>query len=177
MSKLLLNLDELNSRHERSDEIRTRTFDDILLKCHSKIKKYNNEFKKHECTFTPPLFVVGKPPYNYYDLVYYIISSLRKNGVRAEWFPQNNTVYISWKRNDVDLQQYQTHFSEAMYSTSVPANDMDTHKMSIMQVNTPPKPTTKRKPKDVKRPVQHVAMLEYHPGIKDYIPVNITGIK
>ena len=177
MSNLLLNLDELNVRHEKSEYNRTKLFDDILKMCHNKIKKYNKEFKKQECLFAPPPFIIGKPPYNYIDLINYIKDSLNKNGLKAQWLPDKQSLYVSWKPKDVDLTQYQSHFTDAVYG------DNYDDKVTIMAVQpTLSKPSTtkkntKKKAGQEKPILQHVAMLEYNNSAQDLIPINIKGLK
>lgn len=172
MSNLLLNIDELNVRHERSEENRVRLFDEILKTCHNKIKKYNSEFKKQDCLYAPPVFILGRPPYNYVELVDYLITSLQKNGLRAEWLSNKKAIYISWRKMDVNMEKYHNHFSTITYS-----DDLAQH-FSVMTINPVEIPTNtkKKKKKGERSPVQHVAMLEYNPGAKDYIPININGL-
>ena len=175
MSDLLLDLDELNVRHERSKSNRTQLFEDILKSCHNKIKKYNKEFKKQECLFIPPPFIIGKPPYNYGDLVCYLIESLTKNGIKTEWLPDKQALYVSWKPDDVDHNQYQSHFTNTVYQ-----NDSDQIKLMIHQRPSVQQPPSKSKPKkDAKPLIRHVAMLDYgrQGGIKDLIPINTKGLR
>jgi hypothetical protein len=175
MSRLLLNLDELNIRHEQFEEMRLKIYDEILQNCHNKIKKFNNDFKKYECLFSPPVFIIGKPPYNFPDLISYMIKSLRGNGLRAEWLPQKRSIYVSWRKSDIDMNRYHTHFSEITYNSDM------TQQMSIVKVNpveiteTKGSSTSRKKKKDEK-PVQHLAMLEYGPGAQDLIPINVKGM-
>jgi hypothetical protein len=168
MSNLLLNLDELNARHDRSEDNRIKLFDDILKLCHNKIRKYNKEFKKYECLYTPPVFVMGHPPYNRIELIDYLIASLKKNGLKAEWIPIKDSIYVSWRKTDVDMNQYHTHFSKATYS-----DDLSRH-FAVLRV--PPtleqKPTKKGK-KNAKPTIQHVALLEYQSGAQDMIPISL----
>lgn len=176
MSNLLLNLDELNIRHERSEYNRIKLFDDILKMCHNKIKKYNKEFKKQECLFSPPPFIIGKPPYNYIDLLNYIIDSLNKNGLKAQWLPDKQSLYVSWKPGDVDLSKYQSHFTSAVYG------DNYDDKVTVMAVRPTPSQVATKKPQKKKagqeKPIlQHVAMLEYNNSAQDLIPINIKGLR
>ncbi len=168
MSNLLLNLDELSVCHEKSEHNRKKLFDDILKKCHNKITKYNKEFKKKDCLFLPPKFIIGSPPYNYIDLIDYLINSLKKNGLRVEWMSEKEAIYISWKVMDINMQQYQSHFSNTVYS-----DDFE-QQMTLMSVrpkiNKPQ--STKRKKNDNKPVIQHVAMIDYGSNTKDLIPIN-----
>lgn len=174
MSRLLLNLDELNVRHEQAEEVRTKIYDEILQCCHNKIKKFNNEFKKYDCLFAPPVFIIGKPPYNYPDLIAYLIRSLRGNGLRTDWLPQKRSLYVSWRKMDIDMNQYHNHFSDITYNSDM------TQQLSIVKVNTVEplavKGSSSKKKKNEEKPVQHLAMLEYGPGAKDMIPINAKGM-
>lgn len=179
MSNLLLNLDELNVRHEKSEENRTKLFDEILKRCHNKVKKYNTEFKKTDCLFEPPVFIIGKPPYNYIELVDYIIRSLRSNGLRTEWLQSKKAIYISWKKDDVDIEQYQSRFTNASNASNASGSVHDTSQnFSIMSVKQSEVPKSNRKKKTDNKPIQqHVAKLEYLPGVVDYVPINIKALR
>lgn len=170
MGDLLLNLDELTSRHNQTILNRTQIFNDILVSCHNRIKKYSMEFKKNDCLFEPPVFVLGKPPYNYLELTNFIINALRKNGLRAEWLANKRAIYISWKKDDIDITQYRNHATQ--FNTDLTQN------YSIVSIQPPSgDTTTKRKTKSKNTPaLQHLAVLEYRNGVKDYVPINIKGI-
>lgn len=169
MSRLILNLDELNDFHKKTEENQLKIFDEILLSCHNKVKKYNTEFKKRDCLFAPPVFIIGKPPYKYIDLIEYLLTSLRKNGLRAEWLADKKAIYISWRKEDIDIEQYRSHFAVKTH------NEKADKPFSIMSVQSnPPQKSTKKK----KQPaIQHCAMLEYGPGAKDCVPINIHGMR
>lgn len=168
-SDLLLDLDELNVRHELSSNNRSRLFDDILRQCHNKIRKHNNQFKRQECFFAPPPFAIGKPPYNYIDLVNYLMASLRKNGLKVEWIPQKNVLYLSWKPVDVNLDQYHSHFSQTVYQD-------DIRFLKINNANQSDTIVGKKRKKNEKPIIQHVAMVEYDNNAKDIIPINIKAL-
>lgn len=179
MSDLLLNLDELHSRHDKTEENRLKIFRGILKSCHNKIRKFNLEFNKQDCLFEPPVFIIGKPPYNYLELINYMITSLRKNGVRAEWLSSKKAIYISWRKSDTDLNKYHSHFtnmanvSNIMYAGN---DDNSSQQFSILSVQPHDTSASKKKKKqNEKKPIQHIAMLEYSPGVKDFIPINLGG--
>lgn len=179
MSDLFLNLDELSVRHEQSENNRKQLYDEILKACHNKITKYNKEFKKQECLYTPPHFVIGKPPYDYTDLVIYIIESLKKNGLRVEWLPQKQAIYLSWKPIDINRPQYQSQFATTVYnddySGQVQVQVKTMKMMSSEKSNTTA--TSKKKKINKEKPIlQHVAMVEYNNKAKDIIPINIKGL-
>jgi len=172
MSDLLLNLDELNLRHETTKENRIRVFEDILKSCHNKIRKYNMEFKKQDCLFEPPPFIIGKPPYHYTELVNYLITSLKKNGLKVEWLKDKKAIYISWRPIDVDMNQYHNQFTNLVYTQ----RDV-VQPFTIMTVNSPEvnNDKKKKKKKGDKPHAQHVAVMEYKPGVTDIIPININA--
>ena len=179
MSNLLLDLDELHVRHERSEENKIQLFDSILKQCHNKIKKYNTEFKKQECLFAPPVFVLGHPPYDYGELLAYLIISLRKNGLKAEWLDQQKSLYISWRKSDVDMTQYHTHFTDVVYGDTIePGITLSPHgsdapNFAVLEVRPKATPGKKKSKKGTApQPTQHVGLFEYGPGVKDFIPIN-----
>jgi hypothetical protein len=175
MSTLLLNLDDLNSHHDKLEENRIKLYDEILASCHRKINKYNKEFRRQECLFIPPKVKFGKPLYNYVDLVNYLINSLRNNGVLAEWLPEKQAIYVSWKKCDVDMKKYREHYTNTIYTCE--NLNVTTPHFSVMKVRpTAVEEPKKRGKKNSKPTIQHVAMLEYNPGATDYIPINIAGI-
>lgn len=173
-SHLLLNIDELMVKHEHVQEHRKKIFDDVLRFCHNKIKKYNSEFHAHECTYAPPKFIVGCPPYNYAELVSYVIMSLRSNGLKAEWIPHEEKIYISWKPSDINLGLYQSHFQRTVYGTSV--DDQGTP-MTLVKVQPLPKEHMKSKSKSKSKnklpKPQHMAIVKYTPDTTDMIPINL----
>jgi len=171
MGELLLNLEELDAIHEKIVGNKLKIFNEVLKLCHNKIKKFNTEFKKRDCLFEPPVFILGKPPYNYTELVNYIITSLRNNGLRAEWLSSKKAIYVSWRKDDIDMNQY--HNSRAAVATVV-SDQSETAPFSIVSVQSSETSTSKKKKKkDDKQPIQHMAMLEYSPGVKDCVPINI----
>ncbi len=174
---LLLNLEELNDRHDTTTLNRIKLFDTILMSCHNKIKKYNKDFKKQECLYEPPVFIIGKPPYNYIDLINHLIDSLKNNGLRVEWLSKKKALYISWKPIDVDLEQYHSNFSDTVYDDNNENNNdnPDLSSMKVMTVRSQPNSMSKTKKKVDPPVVQHVAMIKYGRNTKDLIPVNING--
>uniref|UniRef100_A0A6C0BL02 Uncharacterized protein n=1 Tax=viral metagenome TaxID=1070528 RepID=A0A6C0BL02_9ZZZZ len=176
MSQLLLNLDELHQRSDTTEVNRHKIFEEILKSCHTKIKKYNSEFKKQECLFEPPAFILGKPPYNYLSLVNYLLTSLRQNGLRAEWVRDRKAIYISWMKKDINMEQYRAQ------KTQVDPLDVGNLSQSFAILSVQPKSSDpvsnqkKTKKKKTAQPISHVAMLEYHPGVKDYVPINTHGL-
>jgi hypothetical protein len=189
MSDLIINLDELHAHHEIIEEHRLRIFEDILKTCHNKIRKYNTELKKQECLFEPPPFIIGKPPYNYVEMIDYLIKSLRKNGLRTDWLSKRKAIYISWRKQDVDMEQYRSqvttshggHHIKPYWSYADPSrkeNQPDQPDQQQDQQNLVPFPVVSVPARDPKKKKtvhpQHLAMLEYFPGAKDFVPINLN---
>jgi len=170
MSQLLLNLENLHERHEVTIDNRRKVFDDILKSCHRKIRKFNNEFKRQECLYEPPAFIMGRPPYNYVDLVNYLLTSLTQNGLKAEWLAAKKSIYVSWKVQDVNMDQYREHLSEG-----IPTEDED-HRLKITTIRSRVEPPKAKKKDPPKPKIQHMAMIEYDNHAKDMIPINIKHI-
>jgi hypothetical protein len=163
MNEILLNLDNLNICHDTSAKNKVKLFNEILKKCHNKITKYNKTFKKQECMFSPPTFVLGYPPYNFIELINHIVSSLKNNGLKAEWITMPyNSIYISWKPLDINMSLYH---SQLKYNTLSDLNNG----MHIMTVNP--------KSKSKNTQPQHVAMVDYGDNKTDLIPINVKAFK
>jgi len=169
----MINLDELSKRHTITQGNRIKIFKDILKSCHNKIYKYNNEFKNQECLFEPPVFIIGKPPYNYSELIEFLLNSLKKNGLKAEWLPNRKSIYVSWKETDIDIEQYRKQFVNTSY-TPINSEDNEIQPFSILTVKSNNSQNSKKK--EQQQP-QHVAMLEYKPGVKDFVPINIKALR
>ncbi|MEO0236743.1 MAG: hypothetical protein ABIN35_00725 [candidate division WOR-3 bacterium] len=180
MTNLFLNVDELLKVHERSIANKYELFNQILVSCHNKIKRYNSELKKQECLFQPPLYVIGKPPYDYAELVEYLITSLKQNGLRAEWSNDSKSIYISWKRSDVNMDIYRQNAKiNHPYTITDETIKSGTGSPQILTVVTAPPPNIRepikanknKKKKSEQKPVD-LAFIEYNPGVSDFIPIN-----
>jgi hypothetical protein len=174
----MLNLDELNMSQTVTKENRLKIFIDILKTCHNKIRKYNSEFKKHDCLFEPPVFIIGKPPYNYPELIDFLVKSLKKNGIKAEWLQNKKAVYVSWSEKDIDMNQYHNQFTSTSYSpTETGTSTSQPFSILTVKPHDTGNNAKKKKKKGEQQSVQHVAMLEYKPGVKDYVPINIKALR
>ena len=78
-----LNIRDLYTSAKRTELEKYKLFDEVLIKCHKKIK-LNADNKKTECIFQIPPFIFGKPLYNIDNLQDYIIKSLRMNGFEVK---------------------------------------------------------------------------------------------
>lgn len=184
MSNLLLNLDELKLRYDKKNENKIKTFEEILRNCHTKIKKYNKDFKKQDCLFQPPHFIIGRPVFDYIELVTYLIESLIKNGLRAEWLNDQNAIYISWKPDDINMNEYhqnlyqEHHIEQPQLQLQIQPQQNShktSHSLPIYQVHNDIQPQVKQRRKNTEPIRHHVAMLEYKPGVIDFVPVNFKS--
>jgi hypothetical protein len=102
MSKLL-NLEYLEAK--KKSNYKMETFEEILSMCHKKIMKMNDGGIK-ACYYMPPAFVLGRPTFDYNELLLYIMTELDKNGLYVSWSKINNCIYISWRSEDICIEKY-----------------------------------------------------------------------
>lgn len=186
---LSLDLQELSKPHDILQQKRQDVFNFVLISCHNKIKKHNSLFKKQECLFAPPPFIVGKPIYKYPELIAFLIKSLQHNGLLAQWLPEKKAIYISWKPDDL----YKSSPSTSCYTTgktssntlndtssnrssgrssssSSGAHDIDDTQSSMISFDN--NIFTSNKGKKQKTVTQPVVVVNYG-SLKDTIPVNL----
>lgn len=97
-----ISLSELYSMKSKKDKIKINTFNVILEKCHTKIKKIAEQGGMN-LFYEIPHFLLGYPLYDIKDCIEYMIESLRTSGFLVQTLPKPNnyTIYISWKPTDV----------------------------------------------------------------------------
>lgn len=100
-----ISLTELYSIKNKRELSKHSTYDKIIELCHEKIKKIAltggmNIF------YEVPYIIIGLPLYDINMCVEYVVNSLRKNGLLVQIlpYPNNNTLYISWSPNDVNIK-------------------------------------------------------------------------
>ncbi|MAT11283.1 MAG: hypothetical protein CMM02_09770 [Rhodopirellula sp.] len=101
-----ISLDSLYQYKNNKDKKKTYIFDEIILKCHDKIKKI--AIQGGQCIFFEiPYVIIGKPLYNIFDCIDYIVKALKKNGLFVSILapPNNNILYISWNPNDTNKRK------------------------------------------------------------------------
>jgi hypothetical protein len=89
-----LNIFELYKSINDKKASKINHFEQVLLKCHAKIKlaAKNNHFA---CFYEVPEFVIGLPLFNVTECITYIINALKDNGFVVKYmYPK--TVYVSW---------------------------------------------------------------------------------
>lgn len=102
----LLNLEELLYNGKQRERNKLDIFESVLTQCHDTIKRYNKEDCARECTFKVPTYIFGKPVYDVDVLVNYLIHHLTDNGLYVQYLPDIGKLYISWKNEDIDENQY-----------------------------------------------------------------------
>ena len=89
-----LNLNELQ-KYQRSRESRKYDyFEEVLKKCHHKIKISASNFET-QCFFTIPSFILGLPSYSQKLCCEYVMNKLIQDGLKV-LFINPNILYITW---------------------------------------------------------------------------------
>lgn len=103
MSNTKISLYDLYEIKKKKDNKVNEAFNIILTNCNKKIKTIA-ELGGQSLYYNIPPIIIGFPLYNYKNCVLYIINSLQKNGLYVSILPNNTTIYISWKIEDVSMQ-------------------------------------------------------------------------
>jgi hypothetical protein len=165
MSKLL-DLDELNQveqPYSRSKNI--KTYEYLLEQCHNKVKEYNKVHRSKHCYYKPPVFLIGRPMYDYYDLMNFIVERLVLNGLMAQVTPQG--IFICWDQRVLDQMKYQQARSKIEGEN---------------RIGTASSPTERPKPKPKPKPVPKPKVKTSNPQYKRERnnlpkPVNVINIE
>ena len=89
-----LNIFELQNSINKKKQNRTQIYENVLEKCHLKIKTAANQ-EKYECIYDVPQYIVGLPLYNINECMDFIINQLNENGFKVVYhFPK--FLHISW---------------------------------------------------------------------------------
>ena len=89
-----LNIKDLYSTINEKTIKRMETYDEILQKCHKRIK-YNSTLERTYCFFQIPEFVIGVPLYDINELRTYVMNSLGKDGFQLVYI-EPNWLFIMW---------------------------------------------------------------------------------
>ena len=93
----------LYSEQEKRDELRLKTYNNILSQVHNKIRVIAKMPKNDKSLlFTVPEFVVGVPRFNTRDCILYLAWNLRNSNFDVQYY-QPNLLWISWQKHE---QQY-----------------------------------------------------------------------
>lgn len=101
-----ISLYELYEIKKKKDLVKNIAFDEILKKCHVKIKNVAKAGGMN-IFFEIPYVLIGYPLYKISFCIEYIITSLRKNGLLVQQLssPNTNIIYISWSPDDINPQK------------------------------------------------------------------------
>lgn len=102
----LLDLEQLIHENKGRERNQLHIFEGVLEHCHETITRYNREDRVRECTFSVPHMVLGKPMYDFDVLVNYLVHHLSDNGLYVEFWESQDKLYISWRDEDINENQY-----------------------------------------------------------------------
>lgn len=89
-----LNIFELQSSINKKKQNRNNIYENVLEKCHIKIKTAANK-EQYECIYDVPQYIVGLPLYNINECIDFMVRQLNDNGFKVTYhFPK--MLYISW---------------------------------------------------------------------------------
>ena len=91
----MLNIDDLNNTLKEKEDKQNKIYDEILKKCHHKIKKTSETSTEGYCFYIIPEYIYGFPIYNYKGCVIYLFKTLTKNGFEVK-YTHPNLLYVSW---------------------------------------------------------------------------------
>lgn len=90
-----LDIKDLYSTINEKTIKRLEIYDNVLVKCHSRIK-YNSSLERTYCFYQIPEFIIGVPLYRVTEMRTYIINSLKNNGFKIMYI-EPNWLFISWE--------------------------------------------------------------------------------
>ena len=93
-----LKISDLYSKINEKNLKRLEIYDDVLVKCHNRIK-YNSDLEKTYCFYQIPEFIIGVPIFNIQEMRTYIINSLQNNGFQIMYI-EPNWLFISWGKDN-----------------------------------------------------------------------------
>ncbi len=73
----------------------------FLERCHIRIESHNS-FGQEDVLFEVPPFVIGLSPYTREEILEYLLESLGEDGFYVIHVPKTYSIYISWKKKDID---------------------------------------------------------------------------
>jgi hypothetical protein len=81
----MINIDELNNNSKQKEKKQNLIYDEILKKCHHKIKKTSETTTSGFCFYIIPEYIYGFPLYNFKGCILYIFKTLTKNGFEVRY--------------------------------------------------------------------------------------------
>lgn len=100
-----INLDELFTQDKEDDGNKTKVYQQILQRAHTKIKITSRQRNNMKCCwFVIPEFILGLPKYNIELCTRYIMDKLYENGFIIKYtYP--NLLFISWNHYIPDYER------------------------------------------------------------------------
>ena len=97
MSNALINIDELHREKEIKMKNKLDIYENILKKCHFRIKSTAKLISAPNCCFfIVPRYIYGSPLYDINQCIMFLIQSLNNNGFEV-LYTNPNLLYISWE--------------------------------------------------------------------------------
>lgn len=127
----------LYSEQEKRDELRLKTYNNILEQVHNKIRVIAKMPKNDKALlFTVPEFVVGIPRFNTRDCILYLAWNLRNSNFDVQYY-KPNLLWISWQKHE---QQYKDERSPIVQTMK---NAIEQPKQQVLE-DRQIKPTIKK---------------------------------
>jgi hypothetical protein len=95
-SKEFLDIYSLTQERDKKIQNRLNLFDEILKKCHKKIKQAADSMNA-KCVFVIPEYVIGMPLYNSEMCKVFLVNTLREEKFDVKFFFPN-ILFISWEK-------------------------------------------------------------------------------
>lgn len=90
-----INIDDLHIKKNNRLELRQKSYDEVLRRCHHRIKITSNAENYCFCFYTVPTYIYGVPLYDPSSCILYIIKNLVNNGFDVK-YTHPNLIYICW---------------------------------------------------------------------------------
>lgn len=103
-SKEFLDIYSLTQERDKKIQNRLNLFDEILKKCHKKIKQAADSMNA-KCVFVIPEYVIGMPLYNSEMCKVFLVNTLREEKFDVKFFFPN-ILFISWEKVLPPKQQH-----------------------------------------------------------------------
>ena len=103
----MINIDELNIINEDRYKRRLEIYDNVLKKCHERIKTVAHSPRGGTfCFYIVPTYIFGIPIYELNTCIVYIVQHLIKNGFEVN-YTHPNLLYISWlnRKNSLEYKK------------------------------------------------------------------------
>jgi hypothetical protein len=134
----------LYGEQEKRDELKLRTYNNILEQVHNKIRiisRMPNNDKSY--LFVVPEFVVGVPRFNTRDCIVYLVWNLRNSHFEVQYF-HPNLLWISWRQHEAKYREERNPIVQTMKNALVNQAKVNDSKLTPVIVQTQPKAALKK---------------------------------